>query len=55
MAKINRAQVLKTWMPVVEKIAGINESASPLAANKKEWIAGYAHNHVMAKSLNEDA
>jgi hypothetical protein len=55
MAKINRAQVLKTWMPVVEKIAGINESASPLAANKKEWIAEYAHNHVMAKSLNEDA
>ena len=55
MAKINRAQVLKSWMPVVEKIVGVNESASPLAAGKNEWIAAYAHNHGMAKSLNEDA
>ena len=50
--KVNKDAVKKAWAPMVQSLlSNLNESA--LNRDRAEWMAEYAHNHVMA--LNEDA
>lgn len=47
---INEAEILATWLPVIEKHTGITER------NKLQWMAKYCHNHELyeASALNEN-
>lgn len=50
--KVNKDAVKKAWAPMVQSLlSNLNESA--LNRDRAEWMAEYAHNHVM--TLNEDA
>ena len=50
--KVNKDAVKKAWGPMVQSLlSNLNESS--LNRDRAEWMAEYAHNHVM--TLNEDA
>lgn len=50
--KVNKDAVKKAWAPMVQSLLE-NVNVSSLNRDRAEWMAEYAHNHVMA--LNEDA
>lgn len=50
--KVNKDAVKKAWAPMVQSLLE-NVNVSALNRDRAEWMAEYAHNHVMA--LNEDA
>lgn len=51
--KINKEAVQKAWAPMVQSMLKNSLNESSLNRDRAEWMAEYAHNHVMA--LNEDA
>ena len=51
--KINKAQVIEAWKPMVIAATKGTLNESALGNGRLEWMAEYAHNHVQA--LNEDA